>query len=196
MTPLPQYLTDSPEYSTSWEIANETSFRVQVYKWNVYSDTLNVSDQELSSQHEQIGPAIRAILGANPSVDSAPGFKVVATLAMLKGAYLEFSYPQGNRRVMTEISGIVETMPGEVLVTGLNAEVKHLEYKGETYPCVAHITPLSWPFNKDELEKAYPGWQQRYAVWEGLGLRPGELIPLVFSNQPTTGMSLPGIVFE
>lgn len=107
-------------------------------------------------------------------------------LRYLRGDGVTFTEPGGTEHAMMEVHSIHELPSSDELVWFTGKEYMFAQRKVDgvdlNIPVMVNDTNLA--ALKDDLETRYPGWLQRWAIGEELGVDTKELVRIAFNREP------------
>lgn len=202
MTILPIYLQDGTHIAHQWRIWQTGEILVQWWLNSEPRQDKYITFDSLVEYHPHFPAAARALLGEKlePSLrKSAYNEEVVGTLQVLHRGTLTLNDLDGELCVFSSFrslrlegngvgDGSTTGLPDDIYeVTGLMITLAYTPEDGHAVPYVETSTKCSTFVYREELDRTFPGWSNRYAAGLSLALPEDELMEYTFNGvtQPT-----------
>lgn len=172
-----------------WTQAGEGSFEVKVYRFGIHTETLSVKDDELNAHHKDFANAISALIefSANSSDEpSVPGYKVIASLAVLNEDYYKFRDMEHGPRLLLDITHFDNPGMDVSYISGTCVELDFCQIYGRSVPYALGVYPVTFTATREELEVLHPGWVTRYKLGKELELVWVDLMRYAFTTPANT----------
>lgn len=158
---------------------------------------------QLSSLHPLLPGTLDAMLTyqrENYSTPSVSGLRIAQTLALLNNEYVNFTDVDGWGRKLVKLRSIERYQDSVDMVLLHGSDITTLpatvEQQAIEFALTSHTTHRVVKI--EELNRQYPGWEERWRIGQDIGLEAQELIPHVFYNTPLVPapFTMPELNFE
>lgn len=159
------------------------------------------SHEQLTACHRLFPYALRGALAwSKKNLDKSYVYGSIAGATL---NYLKCPIDFYNERFLTisvsRVLELEETDDKELIrIHATTLEVEELVVKGETVPFVYHCANHWHTITREQLDKHFSDWSERWKIGKDLGLESLELSQLVFTQvtEPSEGTLPQGLVFE
>lgn len=184
-----------------WYVGQDSTFELHpATSVSSYNDHI-YPEHVLAQYHPHMPNVIRMLSAhAREAGDDVHvyGCDVKASLSYLNGDVVKFIDTLGMHKNMYIIDDLrIEVKEvRKVFIRGYNLVVKKGAIGNTELPIVTDMNDSFMHVMPEELEKRYPGWEQRWQLCIDLGLSKDSFIPYVFNNVPSQEISLQDITFD
>lgn len=167
--------------------------------------TYRVPDQILAQRHPLLPQVIRALHDFNSEKRGdtyAPGASVNLSLFYLESGTMRLpGVALGEYHDFASINelDVWEHEKDTITVKGLELTVLTVTKDGVSIPFVAADTILRATVRRQDLDRDFPGWHERFSIGLELGLIAPDLARYMFTNDPTPAIALTmptGVAFD
>lgn len=144
-----------------------------------------VSDSALNHYHPALADTLRENIKYMDSKRS--GYPVVRTgqaqllaTLLLHGTISLVSGHSQNTHLFSKIHDIIEAGDALFMVRGTKLSLEHVVRGGTDIPIVKHATGYCCEVSKTFMDKAFPGWEQRWRIGTEVGVDMSDLMLQVF----------------
>lgn len=195
------FLIDLLKKALTWHQPSHGKFVALVKDANNLDNFVTVSTAELSTLHSSLPETLQALfLWSRQSLGKleVENRSVVATLDLLNSDVTHMVDNYGKNRVFTDIStlGLLNEASNFVWLRATEFDVKTVDYFGKSLSLVVSSTISETIISRDYLEKAYPGWKERWELGKELGIDNKTLLNNVFGKDKSASTMLDGISFD
>lgn len=190
------YLHRALDTVVRWGLDSSNNIVATIKKPGVAKEIYQVSDVDLHALHPRMPEVVRAMViwtKTNKNQDEILGEEFFAQLDILQHGLIELETRRGELETFSHISNLIG-VEGEnemVELTGTTVTLDYVQLAGERTPIV--VSTLFWAHNvsKAEIDKKYPGWNERRRIGQDIGMAHGQLMRMVFSHDDAVRTSLP-----
>lgn len=184
-----------------WYVGSNSTFELHPSTSDSTDNEHIYPEHVLTQYHPQMPTVVRMLaVHARTTADNTHvyGCDIKASLSYINGDVVKFVDTLGIHKNMYIIDDIRIEERGirKVFIRGYNLVIANGIVDNIEIPYVAEINESFMHVMPEELEKNYPGWEQRWQLCLDLGLSKDSFISHVFNNTPTQAIALQDITFD
>lgn len=203
-------------YNSAMTNTRTSNLQLGMHEWSVLNDTSFVADAntsepfvipvaELEELHPKLPIALRAAIARNellePPKSSASGAEAFYTLLLLRNEPVKLVDANGNEQNYVSILTfkVDSGLPHSASLFGIVVDVETIDHMGQPVPFVAGWSGFQSCVLKEELDKQFPGWENRLSAGDELGLTGAELSAYALTrhdHDATVNPHMPDLAFD
>lgn len=179
------YLHRALDTVVRWGLDTSNAVVAVIKKPGMAKEIYPVSDSELAALHPRMPEVVRAMVTwtkTNKKQEEILGEEFFAQLDILQYGLIELETHHGEVEAFSHISSVIEDENETVELTAATVTLDYVQLVDESTPIVVSTLFWSHTVSKVELDRKYPGWEERWKIGQTIGMANSQLMRMVFAK--------------